>query len=355
MINILKIFIPAMLSFLIGIAITPVCTNFFYKYKLWKGSSRLDNPDEMSPAFKALHDSSMSMETKTPRVGGIIIWGSVLITILLVYVLKDLFGGPVLGKLDFLSYNQTLLPLLALVFGGIFGLFEDLVEVFAEKFAVIKQGLPSKYLIMIVALIGLGASLWFYIKLGLRDIYVPFFGYWHVGFWFIPIFIIVTLGTFSSRVIDGIDGLAGGVMAIAYGAFGIIALIQNQIDIATFCFVVAGGILAFLWFNIPPARFYMGETGMLGLTLALAFIVFLVDGVLLLPIIGALLLATSFSSTAQIISKKLRGPVKGKIFKVAPLHLHFQAIGWSREKITMRYWIISLMFAVAGVLLAIIG
>lgn len=350
MMNVLKIFIPAVFSFAIGIAITPLCTHFFYKYKLWKRASRLDNTEEMSPAFIQIHNEKG--ETGTPRVGGIIIWGSVVITILLVYLLKVIFDGPVFGKLDFLSRNQTLLPLLALIFGGLFGLFEDFVEIFANKFKMIKQGLPSKYLVTLVALIGLVASSYFYFKLGMRDIYVPFFGYWHIGMWFIPFFILVTLGTFSSRVIDGVDGLAGGVMAIAFGAFGTIAFLQNQIDIATFCFVITGGILAFLWFNIPPARFYMGETGMLGLTLTLAFVAFLVDGVLLLPIIGALLVATSVSSTVQIISKRYFGK---KIFKIAPLHHHFMALGWSREKITMRYWILSLMFAVLGILLSIIG
>ncbi len=349
MMNILKIFIPAILSFAIGIAITPLCTHFFYKYKLWR-KSRLNNVDEMSPVFKQLHDEKS--ETKTPRVGGIIIWGSVLITILLVYIFKVLFDGPVFGKLDFLSRNQTLLPLLALVFGGLFGLFEDFIDIFADKFEIIKQGLPPKYLVIVVTFIGLAASSYFYFKLGLRDVYIPFFGYWHIGVWFIPFFILVTLGTFSSRVIDGIDGLAGGVMAVAFGAFGTVAFLQNQIDIATFCFVIAGGILAFLWFNIPPARFYMGETGMLALTLTLAFIAFLVDGVFLLPIIGALLVATSVSSTVQIISKRYFGK---KIFKIAPLHLHFQALGWSREKITMRYWILTVMFAVLGILVAIIG
>jgi phospho-N-acetylmuramoyl-pentapeptide-transferase len=349
MINILKIFIPAVLSFMIGIGITPFLSKWMYDLKLWR-KSRLNNVVEMSSAFKQLHDEKS--EVNTPRVGGIIIWGSVLITILFVYIMKVLFDGPVFGKLDFLSRNQTILPLLALVFGGLFGLVEDFLDIFAERFQKMKDGLPSSYLVVVVALIGLGASLWFFLKLGLRDIYVPFVGYWHVGWFFIPIFILVVIGTFSSRVIDGVDGLAGGVMAIAYAAFGTIALIQNQIDIATFCFVIAGGILAFLWFNIPPARFYMGETGMLGLTLTLAFVAFLVDGVILLPIIGALLVATSFSSAVQIISKKYFGK---KIFKIAPLHHHFMALGWTREKVTMRYWILSLMFAVLGIVIAIIG
>lgn len=351
MMNILKIFLPAILSFLIGIAITPIYTRYFYRFRLWKRTARIvDNPDEMSEEFKKVNNGHT--ETKTPRVGGMIIWSSVLITIAIVYILKLFFGGELLGKLDFLSRNQTLLPLMALLFGGLFGLFEDFVEIFSEKFSNIKQGLPSKYLILIVSFIGLLAGLYFYLKLGIRDIYVPFFGYWHVGWVFVPIFIIVVVGTFSSRVIDGIDGLAGGVMAIAYGAFGTIALIQNQIDIATLCFVTSGAILSFLWFNIPPARFYMGETGMLGLTLMLAFIAFLTDGVFLLPIIGGLLLATSFSSTVQIFSKRYFGK---KIFRIAPLHHHFESLGWSREKITMRYWILSLMFAVLGIMIAMIG
>jgi phospho-N-acetylmuramoyl-pentapeptide-transferase len=351
--SIVKIFLPSVICFVIGILITPAFTRYFYRFKLWKGMSRSKNDVAMSEEFQKLHNDET--ETNTPRVGGIIIWGSVLLTIGLIYVLKLTVDGPVFGKLDFLSRNQTLIPLLALLFGGLFGLFEDFVEILTDRFSMLKQGLPSKYLIVIVATIGFFIAIWFYTKLGMNTIYVPFFGYWQVGIWFIPIFILVTLGTFSSRVIDGVDGLAGGVMAITYGAFGIIAFIQNQVDIATFCMVIAGGILAFLWFNIPPARFYMGETGMLALTLSLVCIVFLTDSVFLFPIVGALLVATSISSTIQIISKRLRGPVKGKVFRVAPLHLHFQAIGWTREKITMRYWILSLMFAVLGVVIALIS
>lgn len=351
MANIIKIFFPSIIAFIVGMMMTPFFTKYFYQWRLWKGTARSkDNPDEMSAEFQKIHDEKT--ETGTPRVGGIIIWSSVLFTVAIVFLLKITIGGEVFGKLDFLSRNQTLLPLFALIFGGVFGLFEDCVEIFNEKFSFMKQGLPSKYLVGIVVLISFVAALWFFNKLGMRDIYVPFFGYWHVGIWFIPIFILVTLGTFSSRVIDGIDGLAGGVMALIFGSFGIIAFLQNQIDIATFCLVVAGGILAFLWFNIPPARFYMGETGMLGLTLALSCIVFLVDGVFLLPIIGALLVATAFSSAIQIFSKRYFGR---KVFRVAPLHHHFQALGWSREKITMRYWVIGTMLAILGIIIALIG
>lgn len=348
--TLLKIFLPSVLAFIIGIIMTSLLTKYFYKYRLWKGASRLDNDVAMSEAFKQIHNEKI--ETGTPRVGGIIIWLSVLIVIFGMFVLSKMTNDPVFSRLDFLSRGQTLLPLAALLFGGIFGLFEDFLEIFVDRFKLFRQGLSSKYLVTIVAIIGLLASLWFYIKLGVDSVYVPFVGNISLGWLFIPFFVVVVLGTFSSRVIDGIDGLAGGVMAIAFGSYGIIAYIQNFFDIAALCFVITGAILAFLWFNIPPARFYMGETGMLGLTLALAIIAFMTNSVLLLLIIGVLLVATSFSSAIQIFSKKYFGK---KIFKIAPLHHHFQALGWSREKITMRYWIISIMAAALGVIISIVG
>lgn len=209
-------------------------------------------------------------------------------------------------------------------------------------------------MITFVTVVGLVFASWFYFKLGVDYVMLPLtHHYAFLGLWFIPFFIFVFLSTFSSGVIDGIDGLAGGVMAIIFAALSAIAYFQNQIDIAAFSLVISGAILAFLWFNIPPARFWMGETGMLGLMFALVVIVFLTDTVLILPIIGFPLVITSASSFIQIISKKLRGP-QAKVFRVAPLHHHFEAIGWSREKITMRYWILSFIFAVVGVIVALL-
>ena len=142
-------------------------------------------------------------------------------------------------------------------------------------------------------------------------------------------------------------------MTVIFTAYSIIAYANNQVDISTFCAVIAGGILAFLWFNVPPARFYMGETGMLGLTVTLSVIAFLTNSVLVLPIIAIPLVATSLSVIIQVISYKYFN--KRRVFKVAPLHHHFEAIGWSREKIVMRYWIISAVFAIVGVIVALIS
>lgn len=348
--TLLKIFLPAVLSFVIGMVITPAFTKYFYKYRLWKRASRLDNDDAMSEAFKQIHNEKI--ETGTPRVGGVIIWVSTLIVILGMFALSKFADDPVFKRLDFLSRGQTLLPLAALFFGGLFGLFEDFLEIFVDKFHAFRQGISSKYLVAVVALIGLAASWWFYVKLGMDYVHIPFVGDIHLGWLFIPFFVVVVLGTFSSRVIDGIDGLAGGVMSVAFASFGVIAFVKDYVDIAALCLVITGGILAFLWFNIPPARFYMGETGMLGLTLTLAIIAFMTNSVLVLPVVGLLLVLTSFSSAIQIFSKRYFGK---KIFKIAPLHHHLQALGWSREKITMRYWVISLMAAVLGVIIAIVG
>jgi phospho-N-acetylmuramoyl-pentapeptide-transferase len=353
--SLIKLFLPVVLTFTIGILITPLFTDIFYKYQMWKKVPRIvdgaKKKDEMSEAFKKL--GTDKMELHTPRVGGMIIWVSVIFATASLFLISFLVPTEITTKLNFISKNQTVLPFLALLVGAIIGLVNDLMTVYV-KGGLFINGFPRWYLVGIVALSGLIFSLWFYFKLGMNGIEIPFIDHFsYLGIWFIPFFVLVFMATFSSGVIDGIDGLAGGVMAIIFASLSTIAFFHNQIDIAAFSLVVAGAILAFLWFNIPPARFWMGETGMLGLVFCLVVIVFLTNTVLILPIIGFPLVITSASSFIQIISKKIRGP-KGKIFLVAPLHHHFEALGWSREKITMRYWIISVIFAVVGVIVALL-
>jgi phospho-N-acetylmuramoyl-pentapeptide-transferase len=160
------------------------------------------------------------------------------------------------------------------------------------------------------------------------------------------------LATYTGGVIDGLDGLSGGTFASIFAAFGIIAFARNQIDLAAFCFVVAGAILAFLWYNIPPARFYMGETGTMGLTATLTVVAFLTDSVLVLPIIGFLLVIESGSVIIQLFSKKFR---KKKVFLAAPIHHHFEALGWPHYKVTMRFWVIGVVAAIVGVAIRLLG
>ena len=157
---------------------------------------------------------------------------------------------------------------------------------------------------------------------------------------------------FSSGIVDGIDGLSGGVFASIFAAYGGIAFFRGQIDIAAFCGVILGALLAFLWFNIPPARFYMGESGMLGLTTSLTVVAFLTDSIFVLPLIGFILMVEVASDIIQFLSKRFRGK---KVFLIAPIHHHFEAIGWPSYKVTMRFWIISSVAAIIGMVVALIG
>ena len=196
-------------------------------------------------------------------------------------------------------------------------------------------------------------SFWFYYKLDFSSIHIPFNGSWELGIWFIPFFVLVMLATFSTSVIDGLDGLAGGVLTSIFTAFAVIAFVNNQIDISALSGAIAGAILAFLWFNVPPARFYMGETGMMALTVVLAVIAFLTDSVLLLPVIALPLVLTSASVIIQVNVYKYFN--KRRVFRITPLHHHFQALGWPREKVVMRYWIVSVISAIIGVILVLIS
>ncbi|MFA6253699.1 MAG: hypothetical protein WC640_00340 [Candidatus Paceibacterota bacterium] len=346
--SLLKVFLPAAVAFFIGMGITPFLTNWLYKNKMWKKKAGKIAPDGCAtPIFNELHKNR---DTGTPRMGGIVIWGSVLITTLLFWLITSFWAGT--DKFNFFSRNQTWLPLFTLLVGSIVGLVDDWRQVKAEQDCK-NAGLPFSHRLLIVTLLGLIGAYWFYFKLGVTAITLPFVGILTLGWLIIPLFVLVMIALFASGVIDGLDGLSGGVMAIIFASYTVIAFFQNQIDLAAFCGAVTGGLLAFLWFNIPPARFYMSETGILGLTTALTVVAFLTDSVATLPIIALPLVATVLSNIIQMASKKFRHGKK--IFLVAPLHHHFEAIGWPAYKVVMRYWIIGIVFAIIGMIITLIG
>ena len=347
--DILKIILPTVLTFFIGLSITPFFSRYFYKYKMWKKSSRTEA--DTSEAFNSIHNTEHEMST--PRVGGLIIWVSVLFTVCIIYLLSFIFPSDLTEKLNFFSRSQTLVPLGAFFFAAFVGFADDLLHIYGHGRFAQDALIYRKIKIALITLIGLVIGFWFHYKLDFNSIHIPFGGDLILGIWFIPFFIIVMLATFSTSVIDGIDGLAGGVLASVFTAFAVIAFINNQVDISTLSGAIAGGILAFLWFNVPPARFYMGETGMMALTVVLSVIAFLTDSVLLLPLIALPLAATTASDIIQITSYKYFN--KHRVFKIAPLHLHFLARGWPREQVVMRYWIVSVICAIMGVILALIS
>ncbi|OGG57342.1 hypothetical protein A2853_02380 [Candidatus Kaiserbacteria bacterium RIFCSPHIGHO2_01_FULL_55_17] len=347
--DIVRVLVPAFTAFVVGMAITPLVTHYLYAYKAWKKSPGKVGLDG-APAheFNNLHSTH---EVRAPRMGGIVVWGSVLITIIGVALVARFIPDASILKLDFLSRNQTWIPLATLIVGAFVGFIDDLYMIQPGG-----RGLPLSYRLLIVVVLSSFIGMWFWAKLEVTAIGVPFGTPFEIGWLIVPLFVLVSLALYASGVIDGIDGLSGAVFGSIFASYAIIAFAQNQIDLAAFSAAVVGGILAFLWFNIPPARFYMSDTGTMALTLTIATIAFMTDnlgegvGIAVLPVIGALLVATVASNILQVFWKQYFGK---KLLRVAPLHHHFEAIGWPGYKVVMRYWVLSVVFAFLGVIIAL--
>ncbi|MFH1564818.1 MAG: hypothetical protein ABIC82_03135 [bacterium] len=349
-IDVIKIFTLGVLSFLVAFLLTPFLTKILYKYQLWRKTVRTQAIDGKDLTyFQKFHSQG---ETHVPRFGGLLIWIVPSFLALIFYIIHKI-GINVwwLQKLNFLSRGQTWLPFFALIAGALVGFLDDFLQVLG-KGKYIAKGLTLGQRIILMGVIGAVGAWWFYAKLESSTLHVPGMGDFEIGLWYLPLFIIVMMATYSGGVIDGLDGLAGGAFAAIFGAFAGIALFLGQIDIAAFCVVILGALLAFLWFNIPPARFYMGETGMMGLCAALTVVAFLTDSVLVLPIIGFLLVLESASVILQLLSKKFRHK---KILLAAPIHHHFEAKGWPAYQVTMRFWVIGVVCAIIGLALRLLG
>ncbi|MDP3784810.1 MAG: hypothetical protein Q8R12_01920 [bacterium] len=347
--NVLKVFGLSAVSFAIGILLTPLLTHYLYKYKLWRKEVRTEAPDgSKTPIFAEMHKDR---ETRVPRMGGILIWAIPALLLVLLRFLLALTDRPIFFKLNFLSRSQTWLPLFTLVAASLVGLADDILQVFGRG-DYVAGGLRFSRRLFLILLIAAVGAWWFYAKLEVSQVFIPFFGELELGWLFPLFFILVMLATFSGSVIDGLDGLAGGVMASIFTAYAGIAFFQEQFNLAAFSAVLAGAIGAFLWFNIPPARFYMGETGILGLTASLTVVAFLTNAVLVLPIIALPLVLDSASVIIQLFSKRFLGR---KIFLVAPLHHHFEATGWPAYKVTMRAWVLSAVCAIVGMVIQLLG
>lgn len=347
--EIIRILVPATATFVVGMILTPILTRYLYKYKAWKkrpGKVALDGSSARE--FNRLHEVN---EIRAPRMGGIVIWASVMITIFGFSLLNYLFGDGGTGSFSFLSRSQTWVPLATLIIGALAGLVDDIFTIRPDG-----NGLALRWRLSIVVALSGGIGWWFWDKLDVTGINIPFDGSLEIGILIIPFFILMSLALYASGVIDGIDGLSGGVFGTIFASYTILAYFEGQVNLAAFCAAVAGGIMAFLWYNIPPARFYMTDTGTMALTLTLGVVALMTDkigggyGIAVLPIIGGLLVVTVVSDVAQVVSKRY---FHTKVLRIAPLHHHFEAIGWPGYKVVMRYWILSVILAFAGVILAL--
>jgi phospho-N-acetylmuramoyl-pentapeptide-transferase len=326
--DLVRMFWFALASFVIAMAWTPILTHFLYKYKMGKTI----RDAKSAPIMAKLHEKKAG----TPVMGGLLIWVTTAI-------LTALFN---------LSRSATWLPLFCLVATGIVGAIDDILNVrgIGEK----GGGLTIRQKFPLYAAIAAVGAWWFYSKLGWNLIHIPGVGDFTIGAWYIPLFVIVLVWmAFASNETDGLDGLAGGIFAMSYGAYAIIALTQGRTGLAVFCATIMGALFSFLWFNIPPARFFMGDTGSMALGMTLGVVAFSTNSVIALFIITLVFSIEGLSFIIQFLSKKLRNGKK--IFLSSPLHHHLEAIGWPEYKVTMRFWIIGAVSAVAGLALALIG
>lgn len=320
-------------AFLLAMMLTPIYTYFAYRYKFWKRQRTTSTTGEDLQVFTKLHADKFTRNI--PTMAGII---GVISIATITYGFN-------------LSRAETWLPLAALLGGGAVGLLDDIINIKGRGTGV--AGLRSSVKFALITMMALLLGWFFYYKLGYNSVQVPFFGAWIVGSLIIPIFVFAVVATSNAvNISDGLDGLAGGLLTVSYATFGVIALLQGHVALAGFCFTAVGALLSYLWFNIYPARFFMGDVGSFAFGTSLGVVAMLTNSLLLLPIIGLLFVVEAGSSLIQILSKRLFGR---KIFVSAPIHHHLEAKGWPEAKVTMRFWIISCMTGFIGLLVALLG
>lgn len=321
------------LSFVLAMGLTPIFTFFAYRNNWWRKKRELDVTGEKAPVFAKLHDEKH--KRNIPTMAGSIM----LITVAAITLIFNL------------NRSETWLPLFSLaIFGGL-GLLDDLSNVFGK--ADKSGGLRATTQLLALVLLATLCALWFYNKLGFSSVHIPAVGDFKIGLAYIPLFVLAVVATAKAvSITDGLDGLAGGLLAFAFGTYAVIAFFFGLTHLAAFCGVIVGAVLAYTWFNIFPARFFMGQVGSTALGATLAVVALLTNTVFVLPIIGAVFVIEAGSSLLQLTSKKL---FKRKIFLSAPIHHHLEAIGWPETKVTMRLWIIGAIASTFGLLVALIA
>lgn len=332
--TLLRIVLLSFAGFVLSMVLTPIYTTLAYRYEWWKRARSDAATGEKATVYQKLHGAKH--HRNIPTMAGIIFVSSVLITTLIWNISRD----------------ETWLPLAAMAGAGLIGLFDDFLNIRSTGGVAGMRAKLKMFLIIMVSLIG---GWWFYNKLDVSSIHVPFVDYtFTLGWLIVPLFVLVVVSTANAvNITDGLDGLAGGLSAIAFAMYAIIAFLQSRYGVAAFCMTIVGALLSYTWFNIFPARFFMGDVGSFALGSALGVVAMITDTVLILPIIGIIFVVEAGSSALQILSKKTRHGKK--IFRIAPIHHHFEAIGWEETKVTMRFWVIGQVAGVIGLIVFIFG
>jgi phospho-N-acetylmuramoyl-pentapeptide-transferase len=273
-------------------------------------------------------------KTGTPTMGGVIFTATVIALTLL-----------------FNTYGRLsmLLPLGVLIGCSVLGGIDDRLNLVGGQ----TTGLTARFKMIWLVLFASVTALVLYYPLGLQRVYIPFVGQFEIGPLYLPIAVLMIAGTANAvNLTDGLDTLAGGTAAVSFTAFGIIAFLQGQVQVVTFCFMMVGALLGFLWYNAHPAQVFMGDTGSLALGASLATAAFMTGQWLLLPLVGFVFYAETISVMLQVAYFKRTGGKR--LFKMTPLHHHFELLGWSETQITLRFWLVSMMAGLLGVALALV-
>lgn len=329
-----RILLLGFMGFLVSMVITPIYTTFAYKREWWKKARTETVGGEKATVYAKLH--AAKHKRNIPTMAGMVFVAAIgLVTLC--------FN---------LTRSQTWLVVAGMVGAGCIGLIDDWMNIRSTGKGV--AGMRAKPKLLLYSLVAAVGGWWFFSKLGVTSIYLPGIHQWHVGWLIIPIFWLVVVATANSvNISDGLDGLAGGLLASSFGAYAVIAAIEGQYSLAAFCFTVVGALLSYTWFNIYPARFFMGDVGAFALGTALGIIAMQTDTVYVLPVIGAVYIMETGSVIINRTSRKLRHGKK--VFLSSPIHHHFEAIGWPETKVTMRFWILGQVAAVVGVALFLVG
>jgi len=333
--SLLKMLLLATSGFVLSMIITPLYTTVAYRWELWKRPREVTVTGQKAVIINKLH--AEKHKRHIPTMAGVIF-------IVAVGLLTMWFN---------LNRSQTWLPIAAFLGAAVVGLADDILNIRSDGHGV--AGLPSKLKLLLITLVALVGGWFFYSKLGVSTIHWPgIHGSLHIGWLIIPLFVLVVVATANAvNISDGLDGLAGGLTATSFAVYAIIAALEHRYSIAGFCLTIVGALLSYTWFNVFPARFFMGDVGSFALGTALGVVAMQTDTVLLLPVIGAVFVAEAGSVILQITSKKLRHGKK--IFRVSPIHHHFEAGGWPETKVTMRFWIVGQIAGIIGLVLFVLG
>ncbi|HEY1645174.1 MAG TPA: phospho-N-acetylmuramoyl-pentapeptide-transferase [Candidatus Saccharimonadales bacterium] len=320
-------------SFVLSMLITPLYTTLAYHFEWWKKPRKEAWSGGEATVYNKLHAAKHRLHTPT-MAGMIFVLSIGLVTLI-----------------DNLNRGQTWLPLAGMVGASLIGLVDDIMNI---KGINLVAGMKSGVKFLLYSIVALIGGWWFYAKLGKHSIYLPVVHDWRVGIFIIPIFWLVVMATANSvNITDGLDGLAGGLLSSSFAAYAVISVIQGRYALAAFCITIVGALLSYTWFNIFPARFFMGDIGSFALGTALGIIAMQTNTIYVLPIIGIVYVLETGSVIINRTSKLLRHGKK--VFLSSPIHHHFEAIGWPETKVTMRFWILGQAATFVGLMIFLIN